>query len=394
MQWQGQNLSWQGGNEVYGACAMNCFHVPVCAAVCLAWMPCAADAQRTYYSKPELANESVGLLETEFRDGDYRGSATVARDGRILYSCAHMVYDSGVWAQDYTFHRAWHGQQFPAKSLGLSPRGFHYFSAYVKAARYTQGESNASFANDFIVFYGPQSFGPACRVKEYSGSALRTTRLKRIIGYPSHIDFTGARGYCYQHSTGWFPNRAQRIRDEYYDFSGVSTGSGNSGGGIFLRDSLTGEDVLAGVLVSGGYRSAGVVAMDSDTRSLAQRAIGSAPTSWSVANASPISTGAAGGILVRSLPVQGAVGSLESIVLDLDLSGIQGSAPIVFLQSPSGRTQRMAVSEPKQGKIRIRGQDRGAVFRGPSAQGAWSVRIHANSSLTFQRACLRGISAD
>jgi hypothetical protein len=351
-------------------------------AVCAVWLPCAADARKTYFSSPELANQSVGLLETRVRNVYYRGSASVALDERVLYSCAHIVYDRGVWAKDYTFHRAWHDQRFPARRLGASPRGFHYFTRYARAARYTDGESNASFANDFTVFYGTRSFGPAARVQEYSGAPLRSTREKRIIGYPSIIDFTRKRGFSYQHSTGWFPYRAFRVRDGYHDFFGVSTGSGNSGGGIFLRDPATGDDLLAGILVSGGFRNAGVVAMDSSTRSLARKAIGSSYTSWSVANANRISVEETGGTMVRWLPVHGPSGLLESVALDLDLSGIRGDIPAVFLQSPFGRIRRVAVAGAHAETVRIRDANLSDAFQDSDPAGTWKVRIRVSQGST------------
>lgn len=354
-----------------------------------------AVARQTFYSKPEFANQSVGLMETRVRNGYYRGSATVARDERILYSCAHIVYERGVWAKDYTFHRAWHERRFPAQRLGASPRGFHYFAAYARAARYTNGESNASFANDFTVFYGNQSFGPAARVQEDSGALLRATGEKRIIGYPAIIDFTRKRGFAYQHNTGWFPNGGYQVRDGFHEFFGVSTGSGNSGGGVFLRDPVNGEDLLAGILVSGGFRNAGVVAMDSSTRSLARTAIGSSYASWMIANANRSSLGRNSGSLVRALPVEGQTGSVESISLDLDLSGVQGTTPVVFLQSPTGRIQRIAVLKAGAGVVRLRDHDLGDAFRGSDPSGKWLVRIRVGheSTATFERACLRGISA-
>lgn len=363
---------------------------------CAVWLPCTADARKTFFSQPQLVNESVGLLETQLRNDYYRGSATVARDERIIYSCAHMVYDRGVWAKDYTFHRAWHDQRFPPRRSGASPRGFHYFTQYVRAARFTRGESNASFANDFILFYGTQSFGPAARVKEKSGRHLRSTREKRIVGYPAFIDFTRKRGLSYQHDTGWFSYRAFKIRDGFHEFFGVSTGTGNSGGGIFLRDPKTGEDLLAGILVSGGFRSAGVVAMDASTRSLARRAIGSSKVSWSIANSNRVSLEKTSSTLSRSLPVHDETGTLETITLDLDLSGISGGPPTVFLQSPTGRIRRVAVPEAQAGVIRIRDQDLSDAFRDSDPEGKWQVRIRVgpDSSATFDRARLHGISAD
>ncbi len=376
--------------------AMNLFRTVWLVTACIAWSPSAAEARKTYFSKPELANESVGLLETRVRDGYYRGSATVARDKRILYSCAHIVYDRGMWAKDYTFHRAWHDQRFPARHRGVSPRGFHHFAGYARAARYTNGESNASFAKDFTVFYASKSFGPVARVRENSAALLRSNLEKQIIGYPSIIDFTTKSGFSYQHSTGWFPYRAYKVRNGFHEFFGVSTGSGNSGGGLFLRDPVSGEDLLAGILVSGGFRNAGVLAMDRSTRALARKAIGSSKTFWSIANAHQVSTAENNRTLLRSLPVHEATGSVESISLDLDLSGISGGSPTVFLQNPTGRIRRVAVPKAKAGVIRIRDQDLSDAFRDSDPEGKWQVRIRvgSDSSATFERARLHGISAD
>ena len=43
-------------------------------------------------------------------------------------------------------------------------------------------------------------------------------------------DFTGERGFNYQHSTGWFNYSAYRMRGAYHEFDDVATGPGNSGG--------------------------------------------------------------------------------------------------------------------------------------------------------------------
>lgn len=347
-----------------------------------------AEARETFYSKPELANQSVGILETRVRGGSYRGSATVVRDPRLVYSCAHLVYDRGVWAVDYTFHRAWHDRRFPAKRLGASPRGFHYFTEYARAARYTYGESNASFAADFTVFYGNQSFGPASGIQENSAPLLRSIREKRIIGYPSDIDFTRARGYSYQHSTGWFPYSARKIRGAFHDFSDVSTGSGNSGGGIFLLDPYTGADLFAGVLVSGGYRNAGVVAMNSATRSLADDALGSVSPEWSAANTNRVLLGGTRTHTKRILPVyEGS--TADRVVLDLELAGVSGDIPKVYLQSPAGRIRRITVDPGHAG---LRSHDVSDAFSGTVGEGTWVLRLGTSeaSSTTFVRAILRG----
>lgn len=341
---------------------------PLCAAlhVISAGGPALASV---YYPRPELANPSVGLLETKVRGSWYRGSGTVARDPRLIYSCAHVVYDRGVWADDYVFHRAWHDRSFPRRGQGASPRGFHYLTAYARAARFTNGESNASFANDFTVFYGYDSFGPAVPVQESSASLLRGGGLKRILGYPADIDFTRGRGFAYQHSTGWFPNRGIQILGAFYDFRGVSTGSGNSGGGIFLPNN--GTESLAGILVAGSTRTAGVVAMTRTTRRLADDALGSASEPWS--SARTLSARLDGEARQSGIPINvDARGLLTGdLTLVTRFEGLAGDPPRMWLQSPAGRVQRVA---PGSGSQLV------DAFGGTEASGVWRLMVSPQGS--------------
>lgn len=349
----------------------------------LAALFCAqAGAQNIVYSKPEFVNESVGVMDTTVRRSSFRGSATVARDPRLIYSCAHILYDRGVWASDYRFYRASHQRGFPPDSLESSPRGFHYLSRYASAARYTNGESNRSFAADFTVLYGPTSFGPAVPVQENSAPMLRTyTTYKRIVGYPADIDYTGERGYYYQHNTGWFAKRAFKIRGGFHDFFNVSTGPGNSGGALFLRDPVTGGDRFAGVLVAGGRNSAGVVAMTGATLRLSNAALGSATTELRTTNRNPIALGSSRPSVIRSLPMRDATGLVESLSLNVDLNGPETSGAKAWLQSPEGRVQRVSCDGTT---------DVSEAFRGSEVGGDWQLRIHAKdgSPVTFGSATL------
>jgi hypothetical protein len=338
-------------------------------------------AHAVSYSKPELVSASSGLLRVDMRGSTYRGSATVARDPRLLYTCAHVLYDRGRWASDYAFHRAWHAQKFPSKSAGVAPRGFHYFSAYDRAARYTNGESNAAFANDFTVLYGNSSFGPAMEVRENSGPLLAGGGQKRIIGYPADIDYTGRSGFSYQHSTGWFATRAIPVRGPLYDLRGVSTGPGNSGGGIHLRDAATGREQFAGVLVAGSRRTAGVVAMNASTRSLSDDALGSAGTAaWASANANPIVLNGARPLASRALSVQ-EEGTVEGeLTLQVEWAAPLAALPMIWLQSPSGRIRRVDPSA----SIRA--------FDGASIAGTWRIilRTQDERDVAYTRATLSG----
>lgn len=341
-----------------------------------------AHAQNVFYSKPELANQSVGYIDTSLGRYSYRGSGTVARDPRLIYSCAHIVYDRGKWADDYTFYRAIHQRGFPSRSLAASPRGFHVMSRYARAARYTNGESNRSFAADFTVFYGPVSFGPAVPVQENSGQLLRSfATMKRIVGYPAQIDYTGDRGYYYQHNTGWFSKQAFRIRGGFNEFYRVSTGPGNSGGAAFLRDPGTGADRFAGVLVSGGRNSAGVMAMTGATRRVSDAALGSAASRTMSRNRNRISLGASRTSATRILPMRELSGIVTDMTLHIEMETASPSSTKVWLQSPGGRVHR----------VRSCGTTSLAdAFRGSETEGDWQLRIQVKdgSPSTFSSATL------
>ncbi|MCA1480791.1 hypothetical protein, partial [Bradyrhizobium sp. NBAIM08] len=135
-------------------------------------------------------------------------------------------------------------------------------------------DSSRSFAYDFTVFYGDSSFGPAASCWSDGAAAISSSRGKRIAGYPADIEYTGQNGYCYQHATDWFTNDANQIRDAYYDFDGVSTGEGNSGGPVFVMDGSTGNYSLGGILVSGSHTTAGVYTLNGSSDSMASAALG------------------------------------------------------------------------------------------------------------------------
>src|SRR5688572_7245907 len=85
----------------------------------------AASAQ-TYPHRVQQADlssaphNSTGLLFAEVGNYTYRGSAAVARDERLLYSCAHVLYDEGVWATTGRFARVWHDTDSPTNSQMLA----------------------------------------------------------------------------------------------------------------------------------------------------------------------------------------------------------------------------------------------------------------------------------
>lgn len=339
--------------------------------VALALLPALATA-RVYYSKPQLANGSTGLFESEVDGYWYRGSGVVARDSRLIFSCAHVFFDSGVWATDYLFHRQWHAQSYPAAGKGVTPRGFHYFTSYSDAAATVGDESNRAFASDFTVFFGNSSFGPAMPVWPDGGLAVRSQRSKQIVGYPSDIDFTGVAGFCFQHSTGAFNTSAYRILGAYHEFDDVSTGPGNSGGPIFVRDDL-GEEKLAGVLVSGWNRLAGVRTLDLASHTISGYALGLKDRTIPFANASR-SLLPDGAYVSKAVTVSGFEGTLSSIRLHLSATTANRGALDVYLRSPSGKIRWiMKRSADTRDNVTIRGMDLSNSFSGVNPNGVWRL---------------------
>ena len=140
----------------------------------------------------------------------------VARDSRLIFSCAHVVYDNGIWADQYVFHRAYHSPDTPSTSDGVSPRGFRFFTGYSTNSDDYGTSSSRTYAYDFVIYYGADSFGPAVGWWDDGAAVLRSSRWKRIVGYPSTIDYTGAAGYSYQHGTDWFANSADAVQEQFF----------------------------------------------------------------------------------------------------------------------------------------------------------------------------------
>lgn len=335
--------------------------------------PATASAAPIFYSKPLLSKSSVGLVESKVDGAWYRGSGTVAYDPKLVVSCGHVYYDRGKWATDYYFYRAWHAKGYPRRTQGIAPRGLSYFTSYVDACRTRGSESNAAFASDFTVLYGYSSFGTPAEVWDNSGKAIRSgSRYKEIVGYPSEIDYTGASGNCYQHSTGWFTYGAYQIRGRYHEFDDVSTGPGNSGGAIFLYQPTTGKELFGGVLVSGARRMAGVVALDSATRSLADSSLGAKLSSASFTQDVPQALPDGGeSFTAVSIPVSGVSGTVDRVGLRLSASGGSGELE-AYLRSPGGKI-RWIWKKGASGQGASELSDLGDVFDGVSADGEWKL---------------------
>jgi hypothetical protein len=318
----------------------------------------------------------------------------VARDSRLIYSCAHLFYESREWATDYNFYRANHSAGYPDESTAASPRGLHYFTSYSSGVKSYGSDSNQAFASDFTVLYGNSSFGTAVDWWPTGGPALRSSSPKLIVGYPSDIDFTGASGHCYQHSTGWFDYEAFRLYGTYHEFDDVSTGSGNSGGPIFVRNTATGDDLLAGILVAGTRRSAGIVALDLSTDTLAGYALGLKDKiltfTETAARKLPDGTRTYATIPIR---VSGFSGSISKLKLSLSIATKRRGDLDVYLKSPNGRIRWISKrAGGSTDNLEIYDLNLSNFFTGYSPNGTWELKMRdatAGNRATFLSGSLK-----
>jgi Proprotein convertase P-domain len=333
-------------------------------------------AQR-YYPIRNFSDESTGLLESYVGNDGYRGSGVIARDPRLIFSCAHLFFEKGKWATDFYFTRAWHNETYPTEEEGVSPRGLNYFTSYSSGVKSDGSESAVAFASDFTVLYGNSAFGPAKGAWANGGSVLKSNRLKRILGYPAEIDFNGSDGFYYQHATESFTNEGYRVYGSFYDFENVSTGSGNSGGPIFVQDEVTGNELLAGILVSGTKKSAGVVALDLSTDSLASYALGLKNKTLTFRNTTKLSIpDGKKSYSTNPIEVSGFSGTTSKLKFSMKADTKRRGDLDVFLRSPSGRVRWISKHGGGNGvNLNLSNKNFTADFTKSSPNGTWQLKV-------------------
>lgn len=320
----------------------------------------------------------------------YRGSAVIARDSRLIYSCGHLFYDNGVWATDYEFYRAYDSYNSPDSGNGASPRGFRYFTSYAENVDAYGADSSRAFAHDFTVFYGPDSFGPAVGYWADGGAVLRSDQQKRIVGYPAKIEYTGASGHSYQHATDWFTNQAYTIRGAYHGFDNASTGEGNSGGPVFVMNAAGDEYFLGGILVSGSSDTAGVYALNDSSNSMASAALGIKNVTGTFSNTESLLLPDAGtSYTARTTSASGFSENITGLKFSVSITTPRRGDLNVYLKSPTGRIRWVyKASSSTSDNLFINQADYISTFRGFAANGVWQLKMRdtlARNRATFNQ---------
>jgi V8-like Glu-specific endopeptidase len=320
-----------------------------------------------------LTDPSTGLVTLKLGNDLYRASGVVARDPRLVYTAAHLLFHNGRWATAVTFHPDYHRSTLP-QSGGLRPRGFRYRTSFVSQTRRYGEASVQSHAEDFAVLYAHRDFGPAVGYWTDGSAVVRDARQsKRIVGYPALLDHNGRAGGAFQHSTDYFRISAFRSLGAYHVFDRVSTGPGTSGGPVYVTED--GVDHLAGLLISGTRSQAGIYALDASAHSLAAAALGDANGRSGIfrnRQAFTLRDGAAS-FAARSVKVS-LPGTIRRLHLDTRISTSFRGDLDVYLRSPSGRVRW--VSRRAGGaaqNLDVRQAEYSGTFRGLRANGTWRL---------------------
>lgn len=339
---------------------------------------------------------STGLLFTEVSGYDYRGSAAVVRDSRLLYSCAHVLYDAGIWATGGEFARAWNSSTSPSSSQTVGIRGFRYY------APYSGGNRAADFALDFAICYrsANTSFGPALPWLTNGSNALADSSIpKLILGYPARRDYDRARGYYYQHRTGDFTRAMRQSKNSYYTLSGISTGPGNSGGPVLA--SIDGAYTFAGVLVSGSSNSIGVHGLNKAANAMAASTLADFSAgsnndaiSKTVKNTQELQLPDASTLYsYRDLIVSGLGTTSQTTKFSLLIETPFRGDLDVYLRSPNGRVRwvhKHTVSAAGRDLV-VSKANYNSTFAGSDPNGAWRVFMrdyYRGDRATFKKAVL------
>jgi hypothetical protein len=344
---------------------------------------------QVFYPKRNFVSESTGYVQSLIDGNWYRGSACIVRDPRLVYSCAHVLFESGLWATKYRFSAGYDDFYPPSTTAGIAPRGFRYFTNYASNYNTYGVTSPRTFSLDFTVFYNTTNFGKAVGWWTDGGTVLRSNKSKRIVGYPARIEYTGANGNAYQHSTDWFTNTGSIRYGAYHGFNNVSTGGGNSGGPVFVWDGT--ESFFAGVLVSGSDTTCGVRAADDASNKMATDALAGVTngTTKTFSNSTPLLLpDGATAYSTRSVNVSGFTGTIQNLYFSTNFSTTYRGDLDVYLRSPTGRIQWISKrAGASADNLILTNANYSSTFKGYVANGLWDLKFRDASALdraTFQ----------
>lgn len=332
------------------------------------------------------------------------GSGVVAAHPRVVLSCAHVVFslDYLAWTSGAEFFTAWNDTTAPEYGTGQFLTGYYYWRTYAPAAAATDrlfrlgknplAAEAREFNQDFVAYFHHSTDlaeGACAEVWEDGVPVLSDAAKDKVVtGYPMGRYSEGDTNEFRMHKTSFTGALSPEFRftKRYLTAYNIAeTGSGNSGGPVWVRQDEGGSPSVAGVLVSGQEQPEfkesmiGVHAVSRDGWRLIQSALDAttvgAPTSRSFE--------IAGGTipdystLKRSIKVSGLPKTVLSVTLDLEINHPLRSDITVAVRAPGRKTAVVydGIYDGQTGPSINLTNEQIAYFYGASANGVWTVVI-------------------
>lgn len=234
------------------------------------------------FQEPHLYSGMVSV-------GNASGSASVVAEG-VVSTAAHVIFDDNAmtWEaiDDFGFYLRHHQKTaFDPVGTPLVPVGFMRWTSYASRVETDQSGAGFSTSDTFNLDFAVAWFGDYSAVTDSMDypelwvdqpeqvGILRDRREKTIVGYPTDDEFITSqdRGlmhrtapgdyFCWWDGLTYFPETWRDSEDYWvatYDFEGVTTYGGNSGGPMYVRNDANAW-TQAGVVVGSGSGGGGSV---------------------------------------------------------------------------------------------------------------------------------------
>lgn len=188
-----------------------------------------------------------GVILTE----SARGSGFCAKNKRIYFSAAHVVFGETEWVAPPKWYPGVHRESLRRKD-GMRTRGYLHWNQYADLATSEDARTPSDFSRDVIVGYSFRKLiqGKPAPINLNGVGDLRRGSKVMITGYPAQD------AYKELLISGYFLHRTRPERISFKNFAGdalqatlITTGPGNSGGPVWTK--RRGRWQASGVLVGG-----------------------------------------------------------------------------------------------------------------------------------------------
>jgi hypothetical protein len=224
-----------------------------------------------------------GYLGVGASNGFFSGSGSLVEDG-VFLTAAHVVFDDVNLKWEPVNSISYYPRQHTQSIGSYKPAAIVRWASYATRVENDGSGTGESSVDTFNIDYAVGYFSSLYQLESLARfpevnvdaeevvSILRENRDKMIVGYPSDTDFVPPANVGLMHATApgdyfcfWsgLEDRTDTWRDSEdfwvatYEFEGVTTYSGNSGGPIYVKDD-EGRWVIAGIVV-GSSGSEGVL---------------------------------------------------------------------------------------------------------------------------------------